>query len=391
MRRTDLFLLMAAVAIVGANSLSLSPIALSIGETFGAGPGAVMSAATLFGLVTAASALVLAPALDRIGLSRALCLALFGLALALAATAAAPTLAGFRWAQALAGLATGVALPATYGLAAERAPEGQSSVVLGRVLTGWTLSMVFGASGAAVLADAAGWRAVYGVLSGGAAIAVFAAAAGGFLRAPLRPHSLPSPWAALSVRGIWRALGVCAVYMMAFYGLYGYLGTHLRRDLGVDPALAGLAPLAYGLGFGAAVWADPLIDRLGPRRVAAPVFGLLVGVYVAIGASAASAMALIALSALWGAVNHAGLNLIVGRLAALDPVRRGAILGLNSGVTYLALFAGTEVLGWIYARAGFAAAAGLAAVFILPALTDALWPARGVQGVAEEPVIRPQA
>ena len=58
---------------------------------------------------------------------------------------------------------------------------------------------------------------------------------------------------------------VCGVYMMAFYGLYAYLGTHLRTELGVATWVAGLAPLVYGLGFGAAAWVDPVIDRLGMR------------------------------------------------------------------------------------------------------------------------------
>lgn len=42
------------------------------------------------------------------------------------------------------------------------------------------------------------------------------------------------------------------------------------------------------------------------------------------------------------------------RLTALDPARRGAIMGLNSGVTYLALFVGTIGFGAIYAKVGFA-------------------------------------
>ena len=68
-------------------------------------------------------------------------------------TALAPALWVLWLAQAVAGGGSGVALPATYGLAAEIAPKGRESTFLGRVLMGWTLSLVFGASAAALIAE----------------------------------------------------------------------------------------------------------------------------------------------------------------------------------------------------------------------------------------------
>ncbi len=376
MRLPDIVLLTASVAIVGSNSLALSPIAVSVAADFApAGPADVMFAAALFGAGTAASALTLAAAVDRIGLSRALMLALLVLAAAMAATAVAPTLLAFQLAQTVAGAATGVALPAIYGLAAERAPAGRASAYLGRVLTGWTLSMIFGASLAAVVADIAGWRAVYAVLAAAALLTLAACAVQGFWRAPRAPAIRLAPLAALRVPGILPALMVCGVYMMAFYGLYGYLGTHLRNDLGLATWAAGLAPLLYGVGFGGAAVFDPVIDRFGAHRVAPVVFTGLVGVYGAMAAVSGTAVLVVGLCLVWGAVNHLALNLIVGRLSGLDPTRRGAILGLNSGMTYVAVFVGTTLFGAVYGRAGFAVCALMAAGCILPAMFEA-WRAR---------------
>ncbi len=354
MRHPSLLLLTASVAIIGSNSLALSPIAVSVAGSFPPADGAaVMSAQALFGGGTALSALTLAALVDRVGLARSLFVALSVLALAMLATALAPSLNWMRAAQAVAGLATGVALPATYGLAAEAAPKGQESRFLGRVLTGWTLSMVFGASAAAVLTDLAGWRSVYLVLAAvGAAIAGALVLRGHMARLAL-PRAAPlAPFAALAVPGVGPALMVCGVYMMAFYGLYAYLGTHLQTDLHLAPWAAGLAPLVYGLGFGAAAWIDPIIDRRGARRVAPVVFRVIVLVYGALAAGSGSSAALIGLCLIWGAVNHLGLNLIVGRLSALGPARRGAILGLNSGVTYIAVLVGTWAFGLAYAQGG---------------------------------------
>jgi predicted MFS family arabinose efflux permease len=231
--------------------------------------------------------------------------------------------------------------------------------------------MVFGASAAAVLTELAGWRVVYGVLAGVGLLTLGACVAQGFWRVPARQSAGISPLAALRVPGIGPALMVCGVYMMAFYGLYAYLGTHLRSGLGVATWVAGLAPLVYGLGFGGAAVFDPVIDRRGARRVAPVVFTLLVGVYGALALASGSVAALIGLCLLWGGVNHLGLNMIVGRLAALDPARRAAILGLNSGMTYVAVFVGTALFGGVFERWGFAACALLSGACILPAMAEA--------------------
>jgi predicted MFS family arabinose efflux permease len=146
--------------------------------------------------------------------------------------------------------------------------------------------------------------------------------------------------------------------------------------------VAGLAPLVYGLGFGGAAMLDHVIDRHGARRVAPVVFTLLVGVYGALALASGSAVALIGLCLVWGGVNHLSLNMIVGRLAALDPARRGAILGLNSGMTYISVFVGTALFGGVFERLGFAACALLSGACILPAMVEA-WRVRlGRAGLA---------
>lgn len=372
MRLPPLFLLMAAVTLVGSNSLALSPVALEIGRGFGGtSVQEVLVAASLFGAGTALAAVGIAPFADRIGLSRALFLALAVLVAGMVGTALAPSLWVVWVGQGLAGLGAGVALPATYGLAAEIAPKGRESTYLGRVLMGWTLSLVFGASLAALIAEWAGWRAVHGVLAG-LGVLVLGAMAASPRMGERRAAQGASPFAALRVPGIGAALGVAGGYMAAFYGLYAYFAPHLQVGLGWPVWMAGAVPLVYGIGFGAASLGDPWIDRFGPARVAPWVFGLLVLQYLALSAAAGSAGALVALCLSWGMINHLGLNLIVGRLAALDPARRGAVLGLNSGVTYLAMFLATAGFGWVEAWVGFAACAVLAAGLVLPALGDAL-------------------
>ena len=149
-------ILTGGIAVVGSNSLVLSPILGDVAAAIGATPVAVSRAIAAYGGATAVSAFFLAPQIDRIGPRRGL---LAGMAALLAATllsAGAVHWAMLTAAQALAGFGAGVILPSIYTLATTIAPPGQASRVLGRVLTGWSISMVAGVPAAAVVAEGLG-------------------------------------------------------------------------------------------------------------------------------------------------------------------------------------------------------------------------------------------
>jgi DHA1 family inner membrane transport protein len=366
------WLLMGAIGVIGSNSLLLSPIARDVAASFeGRSAEEVMLASALYGGGTAVSALFLAPQADRVGLGRALIWSLCGLGLALCLSVLAPSVGMLCIAQAAAGLCAGVALPAIYGLAADVAPNGRESETLGKVLTGWTLSLVAGVSLSAVVSDLVDWRAVYAVLAIGAASLALAIGRAG-LKNECAIDTVASPLAALRIDGLVPPLASVMGYMAAFYGLYAYLGAHLTETIGLSTSMAGLAALSYGIGFGAVAPIDRLIDRHGADRAGPVVFAGLLGVYGALALASASGVALIVLCLLWGAVNHLGVNILVGQLTALSRDRRGAILGLYSFATYAAMFAGTASFGPIYAASGFATIAIASAICVAPCLAIAV-------------------
>lgn len=370
------YLLTGCIAVIGSNSLVLGPIAPAVAASFGASVPAVMTAAAAFGLGTSASALFLARYIDRIGARRMLQGALLLLALALIASALAPTVAALVAAQFVAGIAAGVAMPAIYASAAAIAPPGRESGTIGVVLTGWTLSMVAGVSMSAVLADLIHWRAVFFAVALLAGTAV-AGLTMNSLRDARKSGPAPSPLGALAVPGILPLLIACGAFMTAFYGVYGYLGDHLHKDLGEPVSANGLAAIAYGLGFGAAALLDGVIDRLGARRVMPFAYLLVAAVYVAMALASGVFGLLMATTAAWGLANHFGLNVLVMRLTALDPARRGTIMGLNSAVTYLAVTIGTAGFGPLYTGLGFANCALIAAGLMLVAAGAAAWRSAG--------------
>ncbi|RWM18507.1 MAG: MFS transporter [Mesorhizobium sp.] len=366
------YLLTVCIAVIGSNSLVLGPIAPAVAASFGASVPGVMTAAAAFGLGTSASALFLARYIDRIGARRMLQGALLLLALALVASALAPTVMVLVAAQFVAGIAAGIAMPAIYASSAAIAPPGRESGTIGVVLTGWTLSMVAGVSLSAVLADLVHWRAVFAAVAllAGAAVAGLGMSS---LHDTRKGGPAPSPLGALAVPGILPLLIACGAFMTAFYGVYGYLGDHLHEALGEPVSANGLAAVAYGMGFGAAALLDGVIDRLGARRVMPFAYLLVAAVYVAIALASGGFGPLIATIAVWGLANHFGLNVLVMRLTALDPSRRGTIMGLNSAVTYLAVTVGTAGFGPLYTSLGFANCALIAAGLMLVAAGAAAW------------------
>ena len=362
-------LLLLSIGVVGANSLVLSPIARDVASSFGGATASdVMLASAAYGAGTAISALFLSPRADLIGLGRALFFALTGLGVSLSLSAAASTIAVLVVAQGLAGLAAGVALPAVYGLAAEIAPRGKESETLGKVLTGWTLSLVAGVTLSAILSDWIHWRVVFVFLATLAiALAAVLHSSGKARKSDKKVGTKSSALRALKIQGLTMLLILVFGYMMAFYGLYAFLGTHLTEQLSLSTTLAGLSAMAYGIGFGAIAPLDRIIDRYGSIQTAPYVFATLMTAYLAMAGVSDIAVALIAMCMVWGAANHLGLNLLVGALTAIEPSQRGAILGLYSAVTYASMFLGTVLFKPLFEQQGFAATAILSAVFILPA------------------------
>lgn len=363
--------LMFAVSVVGSNGLALSPILSDVARSFSTSALTISTAISAYGAATAASAFFLAARIDRIGIRRALLGAMVALIAALILSAAAPHWIVLTLAQALAGGAAGVILPAAYGSASLVAPPGQEARTLGRVIAGWSVSLVAGVPLSALISDAVGWRATYGVLALCAAIALL-----GLRKLPERRAENPAPLrlsrllAPLSYRDVPVLLLACLAFSSAFYGVYAFLADHVRTLLALSAGQVGFIAFAYGAGFLlAGIAGAPLIERLGPRRALPLALGAIALVYLALLPAAHALAAVLTIAAFWGAASQLSLNLLVLLLSRARPDERGAVLGLNTCTTYLGASVGTAIAGTLYTHAGFetlglcaSAAVGMAAI-----------------------------
>lgn len=372
-------LLTAAMAVVGANSLVLPPIAPTLAVDLSTDVAHILQAAAAYGAGTALSALFLAPRADVLGADKALRMACAILLLALAVTTLAPTVGVLTLAQALAGVGAGVALPTIYVLAVQIAPKGQKKQTIGFVLSGWTFSLIGGVTLSAIIADTWGWQAVYLAMALLTAIIWILLCRCEFEDTGVRPENGPSsPFAALRLPGILRGLLSNALLMLAFNGAYLYLGSHIVENLDRETSSAGVLTMFYGIGFGLASLLNRHFEMMPQRAIGVLAFGGLTVIYLLMDYSATQFLLLLPIAVIWGLFQHFALNMVVERLTSIDASYRGAIMGLNAAVTYATVVGGAILYRLPYEYGGLAACLAFSALFAVIACIEALWP-RGLR------------
>lgn len=355
--------LLMGVMMVGANSFILSPILSNVAAGLDAYPAQVAWAISAFGTATALSALSFGKVIDRWPAGHVLGGGALLLALAQALSAMS---SGWVWlcvSQAVAGLATGVLLPGAYATTAATAPEGRAPARLGVVLTGWAISLVLAVPLAAFVAEHSGWRMVYALLSGASLLTAGCL----FMTLPRARYAMSSPIGpakAAKLPGVPTLLLIMFAYMAAFYGSFAFYGEGLRQAFAINAQGAGLFVLAYGLGFGAAGIGLALLAPRISRSYVLSIFVCLVLSYGGWRFALTSPISAFVAAIVWGGLNQLGLNALVISLSRKAQAARGAVMGLNSAVTYSAVFAGPAIMGPIYTALGFAGVTIVAAISV---------------------------
>ncbi|MFJ4131444.1 MFS transporter [Pseudomonas cyclaminis] len=350
----NVMLLMCSVAIVGSNGLLLSPILSDVAYSLAAPLNSAAIAMSSYGAGTAISALFLAPLIDRYGAPWALRSGLIALLLSLFGSALANSVALLILCQATAGIGAGLILPSAYALATKYTSPKFASQALGKVLTGWSLSLVAGIPLSALITEYAGWRVAY------LCLAVLATVIFSCLppapRYPKRNNEnagWPTPLRALRETGVRPLLAIGLAFTSSFYGTYAFVVQETHEVLRTSTAQAGVVVLAFGLGFAGASLANRWVGHIGPQKVLPWLLMINAAIYLSMTLTMASFVALLAAAFCWGFANHLTLNSIVLLLSQSSDAQRGAILGLNSATTYIGLTIGTIVASFIYPVAGF--------------------------------------
>jgi predicted MFS family arabinose efflux permease len=350
--------LLLGVFAVGSEALVISPLLEDIADDFGTGVDAAGLSVSVYGLAVAIVAPAAGWVADRVSRRGAILWGLVVFAVAGAFCAVAPSLLSLVAGRALCGVGSGLFLPAAYAWVGDEVPYESRARVMGWVIAGWALALVAGVPLGGLIGELAGWREALAVLAGLAAVATI-----------LAVRLLPAGSGAARTGddaariGLRRALGEPAVRwllavnlldMLAFYGVYTYLGSFLREELDVRSGVAGALILAYGAGVALMSVNGGVIDRVGKARFATLTLVVLTVVYLGLPWLAAVPVALVVALVLMG-TQQAGFLTAMATLATnAMPEGRGAVVALMSCTTYVGVTLGAAVMGPVFAGPGYA-------------------------------------
>ncbi len=349
--------LLLGVFAVGSEALVISPLLEDIAADFGTGVDAAGLSVSVYGLAVAIVAPAAGWVADRTSRRAAILGGLVIFAVAGVLCALAPSLLSLVLGRALCGVGSGLFLPAAYAWVGDEVPYERRGRVMGWVIAGWALALVAGVPAGGFIGQVAGWREALAALAGLAAIATVLAvrllpSGSGAAHVGDRAARVGLR-AALAVPAVRWLLTVNLLNMLAFYGVYTYLGSFLREELDVRSGAAGALILLYGLGVAVMSVNGRVIDRLGKARAVTLTLVVLTVLFAALPWTAAFPVALGTLLVVMG-TQQAGFLTAMATLATnAMPAGRGAVVALMSCTTYIGVTLGAAVMGPVFEGPGY--------------------------------------
>jgi predicted MFS family arabinose efflux permease len=262
-----LIVLLAASAGLGAASLYYSqPILAPLAEDLHASTAGIGAVPMLTQLGYAAGILLLTPLGDRFDRRKVILTKFVLLIATLLLCAFAPGFAPFLLASAVLGLTATLAQDVV-PMAATLSPVAHRGRIVGQVMTGLLLGILLSRVMSGVIAQAFGWRWVYGL----AATALTVTGLASWRWLPSSPPAMRTTYGALlrSLGGLWRTLPTLrraaiaqALLAVAFSAFWSTLAVMLHERFGLGSAVSG----AFGLAGAAGALAAPLAGRFADKR-----------------------------------------------------------------------------------------------------------------------------
>ena len=272
-----------------------------------------------------------------------------------------------------AGLYTATAL----STAAAISPVQSRGRAIGIVVAGQSLALLAGAPAGAFIAEAFGWRAVYGVI---AAIGLCAATALA-LRLPSGlsgdQRTLVERIGVLTVPGVGLALLTTILFQIAGFLPLIYVAPLALQSAGLGRGALPMVLLANGLGAVAgSAFGGRFSDRMGPRRaiilsLAAEVLVLLAFALVPLLPLGLASVAFLVVMALTGLIGWGSWPAQSSRLADLAPQSVPLALALNLTALNIGVALAATIGGSTVDRIGAEYIAPIALPFVLAALMAA--------------------
>lgn len=346
--------LLLGVFAVGSEALVISPLLEDIAREFDTGVDAAGLTVSVYGLAVAIVAPAAGWVADRTSRRTAILGGLVIFAIAGVLCALSPSLLSLVAGRALCGVGSGLFLPAAYAWVGDEVPYDRRARIMGWVVAGWALALVAGVPLGGLIGEVAGWREALATLAGLAVLAVALSAQLLPARASGTSAAARVPLvAALRTPMVRWLLAVNLLDMLAFYGVYTYLGSFVRDELDVKSGVAGAVILTYGVGVAIASANGRVIDRIGKARTVTLVLIAVLVIYLLL-PSAANLPPLLGIALLVLGIAQAAFLTAMATLATnAMPEGRGAVVALMSCTSYIGVTVGAAAMGVVFAGPGF--------------------------------------
>jgi predicted MFS family arabinose efflux permease len=371
---------------LGTDSFVVAGVLPEIADSFDVGIGAAGQMTTVYAVTYALLAPIIAALASQVARKQLL---LAGLALFVVAnlgTAMAPTFAIALATRALAGLGAAMFSPTATGAAASIVPPERRGYALSVVVAGMTVSTALGAPIGSLIGSLGDWHWTM------VFVAALAAASGvGVLvflsHIPMLPAvTLRKRLAPLADTRIVLTLATTFLFFSAAFTIYTYFAVVFDRAIGGTPALlSGLLVLWGAAGTVSNLFAGPLIDRIGNRKVLVTMLVFVLADFLLLPWSAANLWTAIPAVLLWGACGWGILVPQQHRIVSIAPPIAPIVLGLNNSATFF----GTTAAGIIGAAGidlvGSHALGYVAAALVAAALAVSEFAARKIAASGSQP------
>jgi predicted MFS family arabinose efflux permease len=305
-----------ACGVMVANLYYAQPLIALIGPDLHIGPGIAGSIVTLTMLGYAAGLLAIVPLADRIENRRLVLATIAATALSLAGLAAAPSAGAFLVATVVVGFAA-AGVHVVVPFAASLAPDETRGATIGNVMSGLLAGIMLARPAASLIAEIAGWRAVFGT---SAALMV----ALGFWLARALPERRPA--SGQGYGAILRSMGHMliterklqrrALYQGFVFAIFNIFWTAAPLLLADRFGFSQTGIAIFALAGAAGALTAPIAGRLGDRG------HVRLGTAVALATITASC-----LLAGWGGAMHSLLLLVVFALTLDGATQVNQVLG----------------------------------------------------------------
>jgi predicted MFS family arabinose efflux permease len=334
---------------------AIDPIIPQIAEDLHQPATTVALLATAFALPYALIQPVLGAAADVFGKTRMMFACLVLVTFATFAGAFAPNLATLTATRIVAGMVSGGLFPISMALVAQVVPVNERQVAISRLLAAAMLGQLLGASAAGIVSDLFGWRGVFIVNGGFAAMAMIAAfvgfgGPGGKPPMTVDLRAIPASYRAIFANPLAKfCFGAVLIEGAFLFGLFPYVAPLLHDAGQTSGTVSGLVIGGFGVGgilysFVIAL----LLRQLGQQRLMI-LGGSLMGLGLMLMALTPAWQAQIAIFLVFGLSFYLLHGVIQIFVTELVPSARGTAAAIHSTFFFLG-----QSIGPIYYRAGFA-------------------------------------